>query len=125
LATVAHERGSVVGGDARRKAGSRPGRRRLATVLVEVLRGGGFEPQVDPADGTIRLCNCPYDALTGDHRALTCGMNAAWAQGIVDGLGAAATVELAPDPERCCVVFHTASGATGRPRSGGPDPVAS
>ncbi len=36
---------------------------------------------------TVCLRNCPYDALAADHRDLTCGMNLAWAEGVVDGLG--------------------------------------
>lgn len=106
VATVARERGMVVGTDARRKAGARPGRRRLLRGLLDVLRGAGYEPQVDTASGTVSLRNCPYDALASDHRHLTCGMNLAWAEGVVDGLGSPARVELAPEPGRCCVVFR-------------------
>jgi predicted ArsR family transcriptional regulator len=108
LAGVAHERGAAVGGDARRKAGARPGRRRSLAALLEVLRRAGFEPRLKTSDGTVTLGNCPYDALASDHRELTCGMNLAWAEGVVEGLGSHASVELAPDPGRCCVVFRTA-----------------
>ena len=45
---------------------------------------------------------------------MTCGMNLAWAEGVVDGLGASdVAVELNPEPGRCCVVFHPAQGADG------------
>ena len=44
------------------------------------------------------LRNCPYNALATDHRDLTCGMNLAWAQGVVDGWRGPATVKLDPAP---------------------------
>jgi predicted ArsR family transcriptional regulator len=108
LAEVAHERGAATGEEARRSAGPRPGRRRSLTALLKTLAGAGFEPQVEMPSGTIRLRNCPYDALVTEHRDLTCGMNLAWAQGVVDGWRAPATVELDPAAGRCCVTFHTA-----------------
>ena len=110
LADVAHERGAATGEAARRSAGPRPGRRRSLTALLKTLAGAGFEPQVEASSGTVRLRNCPYDALVTEHRDLTCGMNLAWAQGVVDGWGAQATVELDPAPGRCCVTFQTRPG---------------
>ena len=63
------------------------------------------------AEGPETLKFGPYDALVADHRDVTCGMNLAWAEGVVEGLGARdVTVELAPEPGRCCVVFHAAAG---------------
>jgi predicted ArsR family transcriptional regulator len=109
LARVARERGAAVARDARAAAG----RRRSVRGLVEVLRGAGFEPRIEP-DGTVCLRNCPYDALVAKHRELTCGMNLAWAEGVVDGLGVPEVgVELAPEPGRCCVVFHGADDHSG------------
>ena len=53
----------------------------------------------------------PYDSLVADHRDLTCGMNLAWAEGVVDGLGVRdVRVELESEPGRCCVVFHSEPG---------------
>lgn len=111
LAEVANERGSATGGVARRSAGPRAGRRRHLAALLKALSGAGFEPEVEMASGTVHLRNCPYDALVTEHRDLTCGMNLAWAQGVVDGSGTEATVELDPAPGRCCVTFHTAPGS--------------
>jgi predicted ArsR family transcriptional regulator len=106
LAEVARERGAAIGADARRRAGRGTGRRAPLRDLVDVLGGAGFEPDV-VTDGTMCLRNCPYDALVADHRDVTCGMNLAWAEGVVEGLGAGdVTVELAPEPGRCCVVFR-------------------
>ena len=107
LARVARERGTAVGADAHDNAGRRRGRIRSLRGLVDVLRGAGYEPEIEP-DGTVCLRNCPYSALVAEHRDLTCGMNLAWAEGVVDGLGVSGVeVELAPEPGRCCVVFHS------------------
>ncbi len=106
LAGVAREQGTVVGADARRQLGARLSGLRSLPGLVDVLRGAGFEPRVEP-DGTLCLRNCPYEALAAKHRDLTCGMNLAWARGVLDGLGVPEVdVELAPEPGRCCVVFR-------------------
>jgi len=65
---------------------------------------------VDPADGAIRLQNCPYHALSASHRELTCGMNLAWAEGVLEGLGQrhgdGLEATLAPEPGYFCVVFR-------------------
>ncbi|MGZ6295371.1 MAG: helix-turn-helix transcriptional regulator [Candidatus Limnocylindrales bacterium] len=106
-AAVARERGTLAGVEARHKAGARPGRRRLLTSLLDVLRSVGYAPRVEPATRTLSLSNCPYDALAAGHRQLTCGMNLAWAGGVVEGLrDPKIEVELSPEPGRCCVVFH-------------------
>src|SRR5437879_6163503 len=80
---------------ARRKGGRRPGPAQLRAGLVEVLGEVGYEPSTDPS-GAIRLQNCPYHALASAHRDLTCGMNLAWATGVLEGLeGARLDTELA------------------------------
>jgi predicted ArsR family transcriptional regulator len=115
VTSVARERGRAAGRDARRRAGRRAGRTRLRAGLIDVLRGEGYEPDVDPADGTVVLRNCPFDSLVAHHRELTCNMNLAWAEGVLGALGeAGATAELAPEPGRCCVLVHPARpGDTG------------
>ncbi len=122
-ATAACERGAAAGAAGRRKLGARPGRRRLLAGLLDVLRGSGYEPEVHASTGTLFLRNCPYHALSEDHRELTCGMNLAWAEGVVGSMGSPVRAELAPEPGRCCVVFHTASGANERAPDLGPEPV--
>jgi predicted ArsR family transcriptional regulator len=87
--------------------------------LLGRLRSSGFEPEVDASSGDVSLGNCPYAALAASHRDLTCGMNFAWARGIMDGLDdPKLDVELAPAPGRCCVVLREGStrggGALGR-----------
>ena len=110
LQPVARERGRA---EARDLAGSELGVAASgsgggsAGALAEALRAAGYEPEARP-DGSIMLRNCPYDALARDHRDLTCGMSAAWAEGLVEGLAVPMTVELAPSPGRCCVIFHPA-----------------
>ena len=49
---------------------------------MRALEGGGYEP-VTGEHGTIRLRNCPFDALTDAHRPLVCGTNLALAEGTV------------------------------------------
>ena len=116
LAGVARERGTAVGSETRRVLGRRRGSLRSLTGLVDVLRGAGYEPRIE-SDGTVCLRNCPYRALVADHRDLTCGMNLAWAEGVMTGLDVSdVTVKLAPEPGRCCVVFQAGGG----PRRGGP-----
>lgn len=112
VAAVAHEQGIAAGVAARLEAGARPGQRRLRTALLDALLGAGYEPHVDPSNGTVFLRNCPYHAIAVAHRELTCGMNQAWADGLVDGLGVPAIAELAPEAGRCCVVFRTSGTRT-------------
>ena len=91
-----------------------------ARRLTTALRRGGYEPHVD-AHGTIRLQNCPFDALAQQHRSLVCGTNLALAEGIRSGSRACDFEPvLDPQPGVCCVVFvptapaHTAGVDTGR-----------
>jgi predicted ArsR family transcriptional regulator len=79
------------------------------TRLTRALTQGGYEPIEER--GTIRLRNCPFDALTDDHRPLVCGTNLALAQGIADGADAA-TFEpiLDAQPGYCCVALRERAG---------------
>lgn len=123
----AHARGVGQGVQAREKAGRRPGRAQLRAGLVELLGEDGYMPTTAP-DGAIRLQNCPYHALSASHRDLTCGMNLAWAEGVLEGLGGSETSDrpaggagleanLAPEPGYCCVVFREGARESG---TGGP-----
>ena len=108
LQPIARDRGRQVASHLRSDGTAAP-LQEGGELLVGALRGAGYEPQVE-ADGSVLLRNCPYDALALDHRDLTCGMSAAWAEGLVDGLGAPMHVELTPAPGRCCVIFRPLSG---------------
>ena len=108
--TVARERGTAIGLEARRHAGPRPGRRRLRAALIDVMRKAGYAPTVDERSGSVCLGNCPYHALAASHRGVTCGMNLAWAGGVVDALaGSGLRQELDLQPGYCCVVFRPAA----------------
>ncbi|HEX2222209.1 MAG TPA: helix-turn-helix domain-containing protein [Candidatus Limnocylindria bacterium] len=82
--------------------------------LMAALEEGGYEPDLAEA-GTIRLRNCPFDALADRHRPLVCGTNLALAEGLTDG---AAVTDLQPvlDPQPgfCCVAWapRTDAGET-------------
>jgi len=103
VTAVARQRGVAVGSAARGRAATRPDGPNRLTALVGVLKDAGFEPELDPS-GAVCLRNCPYDALATEHRDLTCEMNLAWTEGVVEGLGSPATARLDPEAGRCCVV---------------------
>src|SRR5689334_22798213 len=110
---AARARGRAAGQGARRVAGPRPGKRRLRAGLDALLETADYQPSREPGDAAIRLQNCPYHALSATHRDLTCGMNLAWGQGVLEGLGPTGLeAELAPEPGYCCVVFREAPSAT-------------
>jgi predicted ArsR family transcriptional regulator len=70
--------------------------------LLAALTAVGYSPEQDEAE--LRLRNCPFHALVGEHKELVCGMNLALLQGVVSGLGAVdARPVLAPRPGLCCV----------------------
>ena len=109
ITPIARARGRALAADAaKRPKNASPEVRGSFGRLLDLLRGAGYEPQIEPA-GDVCLRNCPYDALVQEHRDVTCGMNLAWAEGVVEGLGASdVAVELNPEPGRCCVIFHPA-----------------
>lgn len=70
--------------------------------VEEVLLRQGYAPYRE--GGTIRLRNCPFDALARDFPPLTCGMNLALLEGLLEGLGEAGlAARLRPRPGECCV----------------------
>jgi predicted ArsR family transcriptional regulator len=102
LARTARSIGEQIGAEARARAGSRPGKKRLLAGMVAALAANGYEPE--PAAGEIRLRNCPFHALASEHREVVCGMNLALIEGVVEGLQLpAAKPVLAPAPGMCCV----------------------
>lgn len=69
---------------------------------AEALTTQGYEPRV--SDQEIVLANCPFDALARDHTELVCGMNQAFVEGVLDGLGCEGLEAcLDPEPDLCCV----------------------
>ena len=96
--------GRSIGQDAKARAGTRPGKKRLVASTIDALTAHGYEPA--PSSDEIRLRNCPFHALVGEHRDLVCGMNLALVEGVVDGLGVPdMTSTLDPQPGMCCVAI--------------------
>jgi predicted ArsR family transcriptional regulator len=94
--------GEQIGVVARERAGSRPGKKRLIDGMVDALVEQGYEPEAAP--GAVRLRNCPFHALVGEHRELVCGMNLALIEGVVEGLDLPGVQPvLEPEPGMCCV----------------------
>jgi predicted ArsR family transcriptional regulator len=106
LRAAAGELGEELGRRARPRAASRR--------LMAALGAGGYEPQLGEG-GTIRLRNCPFDALAQQHRPLVCGTNLALAEGITRGVGAIdLQLVLDPQPGYCCVRFVPGQPAADR-----------
>jgi predicted ArsR family transcriptional regulator len=102
----AREHGRSTGKAVRAAAGPRAGMRRRAGELLHMLDASGFEPAVTPDGATITLGNCPYRAVAEAHRDLTCGMNLAWAEGVLETSGQTGyKPRLDIEPGRCCVVL--------------------
>ncbi len=127
LAEAAQEFGRDLGKEARKRAGDRRGARDRAPAAppdastateseepevealleegIEVLERYGFEPYAAEEE-TIRLRNCPFDALAREHHDLVCGMNLWLMQGFLDGLAAAGiSARLDERPDTCCVAL--------------------
>jgi predicted ArsR family transcriptional regulator len=91
-------------------AGAPPARTRRGrqAVAIDVLATCGYEPFTDPS-GVVRMRNCPFHTLAGEHRELVCGMNLALLRGVLAGLSATGLeAVLDPAPGRCCVAFRAA-----------------
>jgi len=102
LKRTARTIGERIGADARARSGARPSRKRLVAGAMAALAAQGYEPE--QATGEIRLRNCPFHALVGEHKELVCGMNLALIEGVVEGIELpGVTPVLAPRPGRCCV----------------------
>ena len=100
---------------AARKTGRAAGRAARAQTGAEAtadscvmagLRACGYEPATD-ADGDVELRNCPFHLLAQQHIELVCGLNLQLVAGLVEAAGASPRrAELAPRPDRCCVVVR-------------------
>lgn len=70
--------------------------------VEEVLARQGYVPYRE--GGAIRLRNCPFDALARDFPPLTCGMNLALLEGLLEGMGETdLAARLRSRPGECCV----------------------
>lgn len=86
------------------------GRTSRPAPLADVLAQQGYEPR--PEDEALTLANCPFDSLAQSHTRLVCGLNRAFVQGVIDGLGGdELRACLEPEPGQCCVkVRGTSAG---------------
>jgi predicted ArsR family transcriptional regulator len=83
---------------------------RSEASLDSALASRGYEPFEDEP-GVIRLANCPFHRLAAESRDVVCGMNQAYLEGLLEGLGRddlAASLE--PAPGRCCVAVRARAG---------------
>jgi len=68
----------------------------------EVLSTYGYEPR--PDDDAVRLSNCPYERLAGDHRSLVCPMNQEFVGCVLSQVGCESHDAVAVEPgPGCCV----------------------
>ena len=101
LHDVAAATGRQIGDAARQRRADVPGD--LTTAVTETITEHGYEPELRA--GEIALRNCPFHRLAQEQRALVCGMNLDFLDGLVEGLGAAGELDarLAPEDGYCCV----------------------
>jgi predicted ArsR family transcriptional regulator len=72
--------------------------------VAGVLASQGYEPRVQ--DARVTLVNCPFHALSQQHKDLVCGMNLEFIAALTDELGFdALDVRLDPAEGRCCVTL--------------------
>jgi predicted ArsR family transcriptional regulator len=95
----------------RRLVGAAPRGDGERAALLSVLADNGFEPL--ETEGTIRLRNCPFDALVSEHRELTCGLNLVLLESVADELPASGYRPVRRSrPGLCCVEFVRAAEAS-------------
>lgn len=103
LYAIARERGAAAGRALAESTGSR-------SPTLGDLRGDlaerGYEPY--PDESCLRLRNCPFNSVAREFPVVACGMNLALLEGLVAGLGLAAThaARLDPQPGECCVSIN-------------------
>jgi predicted ArsR family transcriptional regulator len=101
---VARRVGEDLGREVRRARRLYPaGSERAISVARDVLHEHGFEPYAS-AGGQLELRNCPFHALAQRAPELVCGLNQAFVDGLLRGLGNE-TVEAVLEPQagQCCV----------------------
>jgi len=72
--------------------------------VVETLDEHGYAPIAD--EGGIRLRNCPFHHLVGDHLDLVCSLNHDLLGAAVNTADVGLRAELDPQPGQCCVVLR-------------------
>jgi predicted ArsR family transcriptional regulator len=72
--------------------------------LIDLLAQRGYTPCA--ANDEIRMRNCPFHHLVGEHRELVCGLNLALLEELVGAVDDEYRAELDPSPDYCCVVLR-------------------
>lgn len=105
-ARVARERGIAAASGHKRPG--RIGAERGLTTIAATLGHHGYQPLRD--HNLIRLRNCPFHPMAAAQPALVCGLNHAFIRGVIEGVGAPASVQavLAPGEDGCCVQIRVA-----------------
>jgi predicted ArsR family transcriptional regulator len=103
---TAREAGLGLGVQVRRERRLRPpGADRTLAVAAEVLSDYGFEPHREKDELILR--NCPFHTLSRYAPQLVCGMNQAFIEGFIRGLGnETVDAALEPKPGQCCVTLR-------------------
>jgi predicted ArsR family transcriptional regulator len=104
LKAAAQAAGRAIGADAHAAVDGVPPDEDRRAAVVEVLAQHGYEPE-DAGDGEIALANCPFHRLAEEHRALVCGMNLDFLDGLLYGMHPDddLAARLDPAPGYCCV----------------------
>jgi predicted ArsR family transcriptional regulator len=113
---VARDRGERVGRAERERV--RPGRvgaERSLALMSGLLERHGFEPAL--CDAGINLRNCPFHPHVSAAPELVCGLNHAYLDGLISGLGAQSAISavLEPGAAACCVRVRPAARPATRP----------
>lgn len=117
----ARKEGEALGRSLRQELGLRRlGRKGALSAVEEVLSSCGYEAYRDGGQ-QVRLHNCPFQALASESQDLVCGMNHAFIEGMMRGLGSdALRVELDFPPEHCCVTLRLLREKPAAPTSAAP-----
>jgi len=110
---AAREEGFQLGRKVRRDKRLRsPGTTRTLELSQEVLFERGYEPYRDRQDD-VRLRNCPFHELAQQSVEIVCGLNQAFIDGFLKGLGnESVTAVLDPQPGQCCVRLQQSESVT-------------
>jgi predicted ArsR family transcriptional regulator len=80
-----------------------PSSKKALGVARDVLYERGYEPYIDD-QASLRLGNCPFHALAQQSVEIVCGLNKAFIEGLLTGLGSdQLDAVLDPRPGECCV----------------------
>jgi predicted ArsR family transcriptional regulator len=106
---IADRRGREIGDEIRRELRlRRPGRERALGIAEERLGELGYEPYRSD-EKTVSLANCPFHRLARQAPELVCGINQAFIDGLIRGLGNdSVEASLEPTPGQCCVKLRAA-----------------